>query len=186
MKSVVSRIEYALCWCPREYCSPVTSPSKKLHLLSAFVFVYFSLRKNPLWRSLTSVYFWRNTIYFTSLFNSDVNVHYKRDTEGTAVLYFFLCSIFPLSSPDTSLDKALKKYWLAGRKHHMLREEKSDFLRSLSRHNNVAIDWSWLQEWLALWTAMWIGALRGRVTLAVCYSILFSIQTSHSCKGIES
>lgn len=56
IKPVVSRIECAMCWSPRAYCSPVTSP-KKLHLLSALAFVYFSLRKNSLWRSLSLVYF---------------------------------------------------------------------------------------------------------------------------------
>lgn len=94
IKSVVSTIECALCWSPTAYCSSVTSPSKKLHLLSALAFVYFSLRKNSQWRSFSLVYFCipsSNTIYFTFIFHSDIfKMSTKRGTLKELLSCIFL------------------------------------------------------------------------------------------------
>lgn len=101
---------------------PVTSPSKKLRLLSALAFVYFSLRKSSLWRSLSSVYFFlpsSRTLFILHSFS--IQIHLKcplKEGHSRNCCLVFLCSIFPLNSLDTSHEEAVKKYWLAGNIMH--------------------------------------------------------------------
>lgn len=97
IKSVVSRTECAMCWSPRAYCSPMTSTSKELHLISALAFLQpkekFSVEKFDF--SLLLLFFQQNTIYFTFLFYSDI---YKMSTKrGTPKELMSFISLVHLS-----------------------------------------------------------------------------------------
>lgn len=115
IKSVVSRRECAICWSPRPYCSP--APSKKLHLLSALAFVYFSLRKNSLCRSLLLVYFClpsSRTLFILHSFSIQMYVKCPlKEWHLKNCCLEFLCFVFLLKASNASLEEALKKYWLA-------------------------------------------------------------------------